>query len=158
MEEDRAPKVVKPPPKRDDKPPPSSNGPGRPKGTANRGTVANIENTITEFLNGVALAFSFQGNDVCAVVFTHRGPKVAAAWAELARQNPNVRKTLERLMQGGAWGGVAISTISLLMPIGQYYEVIPANIPIFALSREEQEHIIRIRAAKETPVTSNGTD
>jgi hypothetical protein len=138
------PEAASPPDK--DKPKGGSSGrqerkpTGRPPGRSNAGskTVIAIEEGLTDLFSGLALAAQVQGNDVAYVVLTSRGPKVAKAWAELARQNASVRRVLERMMTGGAWGGVILSSISLAMPLAQSYGVLPPGIPNpFQLTGEE---------------------
>lgn len=159
---DREPRVVTPPPpdpEPDEKPrkPPKNQkstsapgpGSGRPSGRANRTSVERIENALNDGLAGIALALQFQGNDVAAVIVSERGPKVASAWAELARQNSNVRKTLERLLQGTAWSGVAVSTAAMVMPLMQVYGAYPANVPNpFGLTPAEIAKVELIRRAR----------
>ena len=120
---------------------------GRPAGRANASSVAKIEEGLTDLFSGFALAAQFQGNDVAYVILTSRGPKVAAAWAELARQNASVRRVLERLMTGGAWGGVIVSTLSMALPLAESYG---AHVPHpFALSPEEVAHAMELRTMRD---------
>lgn len=125
---------------------------GRPPGRSNAGsrTVVAIEEGLTDLFSGLALAAQVQGNDVAYVILTSRGPKVAKAWAELARQNVSVRRVLERMMTGGAWGGVILSSVSLAMPLAQSYGVLPPGIPNpFQLSAEEWAEAAAIQTRRE---------
>lgn len=134
------------PPKREDKKPT-----GRPAGRANASSVVNIENAMNEFFAAVSMGFQFAGDDVMAVIFASRGPKVAEAWAELARINPGVRKVIEKMLTGSAWSGVAISSLSIAMPVAERYGVFPDNLPNpFALSLDEVAAVTNLRSQRLT--------
>lgn len=133
--------------KNERKPPRDKKPTGRPAGRANASSVTKIEEGLTDLFSGFALAAQFQGNDVAYVILTSRGPKVAAAWAELARQNASVRRVLERLMTGGAWGGVVVSTLSMALPLAESYG---AHVPNpFALTAEEVAQAMDLRTMRE---------
>lgn len=70
-----------------------------------------------------ALAFSAAGDQYCAEVWNARAPMVASAWFELSKQNPAVKRVLEQLVEGSAWGGVAMSTLALALPIAKHHGV-----------------------------------
>lgn len=147
---DAAPKPTAATPPAEEKPksPPRDKKPsGRPPGRANAASVGKIEEGLTDLFSGFALAAQFQGNDVAYVILTSRGPKVASAWAELARQNASVRRVLERLMTGGAWGGVVVSTLSMALPLAQSYG---AHVPNpFALTAEEVAQAMELRTMRD---------
>lgn len=155
-----------PPP--DDKPPRAKTAPktarsagqekraGRPAGGANRTTVKGIEETLNDVMSVLSMAAIAQGNIEAGVILSSRGPKVSAAWAELARVNPNVRRVLERMMKGGAWGGVIFSSLTVAIPVAHSYGVLPAGVPNpFGLSPDEVTEVMKIRAMFDGFTTEN---
>lgn len=46
---------------------------------------------------------------------------VGAAWEELARSNPRIRRFCLRLVQGGAWGGLLMAHMPLLIAVGMKF-------------------------------------
>lgn len=62
-----------------------------------------------------------------AEVTSQFGPKLAAAWCKLARENPRVEKVLVRMTEGSAWGEVAIATGGFVVAQAQAYEVVTWN-------------------------------
>lgn len=127
---------------------------GRPPGRANAASVGKIEEGLTDLFTGLALVAQAGGNDIAFVVLTSRGPKLARAWAELARQNASVRRVIERLMTGGAWGGVIMSSVSVAMPLAASYGVtLPPPLALagsmFQLTPEEYAEAMQLRTMRE---------
>lgn len=127
---DEEPTAVKPPEdaKADDDVAPKKRR-GRPPGSKNRTSYKKIEDSLNEYIGGFALVFAMAGDQHCAAVIAQGGPNLAKAWAEVARQNEGVMRVLEKMMQGGAWGGVIISTLGIALPIMEHHHLLPAGIP-----------------------------
>lgn len=102
---------------------------GRPPGSKNQTSVKKIEDALNEYIAGIAMMFALANDQHCAAVVAQGGPRLAQAWAEVAKQNPAVYRVLERMMQGGAWGGVIISTLAIALPIMEHHNVLPAGLP-----------------------------
>jgi hypothetical protein len=92
-----------------------------------------LQKKLEEFFSAPALMFSFTGDDYPAQIVAMRTPMMAEAWYELSKQNAGVKRILERLTEGGAWGMVTISSLAVVVPILQYYDVIPGNDPFAAV-------------------------
>lgn len=124
---DKAPKAVK-------VEPPSGDAPkkrGRPKGTLNQASVKKIEDGLNEMLMMPALALQAAGDGQCAWVLVGDGSpgrQMTAAWANLAKQSAPVRKALTGMIQGGAIGGVVVSTATVFLLIGAHHGVWPERI------------------------------
>ncbi len=101
--------------------PPRSAGDSRPTG----GPARDLKGKLTELFAGMALIPMAAGDHYSAHIISTRAPHLAEAWADLARQNPAVKRILEGLVQGGAWGGVALATGSVLVPILGHYGMLP---------------------------------
>jgi hypothetical protein len=50
-------------------------------------------------------------------VIAYRSRELADAWARLAQKNPTVKKVLQGLLEGGAWGEVVMVSLSVAIPI-----------------------------------------
>lgn len=98
----------------------------RPPATARAKT---IERRLEELIASFALGFAMMGDDYCANVVAHGAPHLAQAWANLAKESPAVRAVIERLLRGGAWGGVVISTLAIALPIAQHHNIYPQRMP-----------------------------
>lgn len=108
---------------------------GRPPGSISQKTVDKIEESINEFLAMPAMAFAMVGDNYCAWVLTgfyddeaHTpgpGRAWAHSWAQLAKQSPQVRKVLMKMIEGGAWGGVIASTMGVALPIALHHGALP---------------------------------
>lgn len=82
-----------------------------------------LEAKLQQMFAMPALAFSAAGDQYCAEVWNARAPMVASAWFELSKQNPAVKRILEQLVEGSAWGGVVMSTLALALPIAKHHGV-----------------------------------
>lgn len=143
------PTEVKPPDEDRDEPPRRERAsrtrdtrrPGRPPGSQ---SVKHIEDGLNQFFGGVSIVFLFSGDAYMAELFSVRGPNLAKAYANLARQNPAVKKLLERLIAGGQYGEVVFTTLSIVLPAMSHYRVIPPIPPIVPFAFEsESERMVR---------------
>lgn len=108
---------------------------GRPKGSVSQKTVDKIEDSINEFLALPALYFAAIGDMQCSWILTGEnspGRQWAASWAQLAKQSPAVRNALQKMMQGGAWGGVIASTFMVIIPIAAHHGALPERFNLMA--------------------------
>lgn len=55
--------------------------------------------------------------DDCSTIIITNAHDIAVKWDELAQKNPNVRRTLRKLLQGGAWAGVIGAHIPIALAI-----------------------------------------
>lgn len=99
--------------------------------------------------------------DSCGQIVASSAHDIAVAWDELAQKNPQVRKTLRKLTQGSAWGGVFAAHLPIAIAIMANHmpqEGIPG--PFKAMTQQHAEepeapidpepHITRQQAAKRT--------
>lgn len=57
----------------------------------------------------------------CASVLAENAENCARAWDELAKANPQVRKTLRTLTQGTAWGAVIMAHAPILIAVASHH-------------------------------------
>lgn len=132
-------------------PPPGAEEPkkkrGRPAGSIGNAKIALIENSLNELLTIPAMAFASMGDEQCAWILAgdnSPGRQWAKSMANLARQSVSVRNVLLKLNEGGAWGGVIVSTLMVGMPIAAHHGALPERFNvltafIMAQMPEEEE-------------------
>jgi hypothetical protein len=97
-------------------------GPSAPSAGGSRAPrTGQLETKLGEFFGAFSLVFAAAGDDYCAWVVASRSPQLASAWADLAKQNPAVKRVLEGLVEGSAWGGVIISSLAIALPIAKHH-------------------------------------
>lgn len=134
-----------PPPPPDDTPPHPPEGasqgtrptrPTRPasesKGTKSRTRTPDLQKRLEELFSLPALMYSWNGDTYPVAIINQRAPAMAEAWYDLANQNPAVKRVLQRITEGGAWGGVILSSAAMVLPLLQYHGMIPGADPFAA--------------------------
>lgn len=94
---------------------PRSSSPRKPSGPRATG-IATIRRRLAEALHALAGTATFVDPYIGAVI-DERADEAAAAYAKLAEENDRVRLALERLTQGGIYGGAVFVTLAILAPI-----------------------------------------
>lgn len=95
---------------------------GGPAAAANRPPRSgSLEAKLGELFGSFSLIFAASGDQYCAEIVALRSPALAQSWAELARQNASVKRVLESLVEGSAWGGVIFSTLGIAIPIAKHH-------------------------------------
>jgi hypothetical protein len=77
-----------------------------------------LKTRTEEFIGSIALGvsvFDFQDG----AIIMESAEEMAEAWSNLADQNPRVKATMERVLTGGAWGGVIMTHGSVIVRIAQ---------------------------------------
>lgn len=108
--------------------PPKVSAPPRAK--APRAT--SLEYRLTEFLGMASIPFALQGDMYCAHILATRTPELAKNLSALADENPGIKRVLNKMMEGSAWGGVALSVVAIVVPIAQHHQLLPGGDPFAA--------------------------
>lgn len=107
----------------------------KPKATRARADAKmptrDLEKRLTEFFQSFSLVFLMSGDQHCATVIAEGAEPVAHAWTNLAKESPGVRKALNRMMTGSAWGEVVMASMAVVIPIAQHHSSFIPEIPIF---------------------------
>lgn len=104
----------------------ASSGTGGTGGTgARKRPTPKLQKQLEEFLGTPALIYGAVGDEYGAWIIANRTPAMAEAWYELAQQNAGVRRVLENLVEGSAWGGVILSSLSVVLPLLVHHGVVP---------------------------------
>lgn len=120
---------------------------GRPRGS---GTVdQRLTDGFTELLESLAVPFAIAGDFHCAGHITNGAEPLAKSWVALSKQNKTVRRFMEKLTEGSAWGGVVMATASFTIPILSHHGIWPWPDPFTAMAHAAE-------AAASTPAGANG--
>jgi hypothetical protein len=90
-----------------------------PEGPKKTPQFKKLEDSLNEFLGLIPMTIAMTGDQELAVVVAARTPAMAEAWIDLAMRNNGVKRVLDKLVEGSAWGGVIISTTAVALPIAQ---------------------------------------
>lgn len=72
-------------------------------------------------------------NEADGLAIIQGTPRLANSLNELAKQNPAVRKNIERLLAGSAWSGVLASVGAIALPIMANHNLLPVELPNFMM-------------------------
>lgn len=111
---------VTPPPERERKEPPPRPRPRGPK----------LETQLEDFFGGIGLMVAATGDTHCADVIVTQAKPLAEAYANLAKKNERVRRILEMMMEGSAWGQVITVTAATVIPIAAHHGLYPQGFPM----------------------------
>jgi hypothetical protein len=104
---------------------------GRPKGSTNRVgasmSISKIEESLaTQFTMIGTAVYAFNSYD--GTVILQGTPKLSAALANLCEKNPKVKKNIERMLAGGAYGEVIVAAAFIAIPIMANHGMMPPGI------------------------------
>lgn len=84
-----------------------------------------LKDRLEEFFGSFALGFAAIGDEYSAEIVLANAGQLAESWDRLAAENPRVRETLEKMVEGGAWSGVVMASVATLIPIAARYGALP---------------------------------
>lgn len=128
-----------------------------PKDRTNLGKVEGKLNelaaTIAMGQQGIGIAANDERMFMSGHVTAEMMPAVIHAWIELGRENKNVERALIRMAEGGAWGGVLITTTGLVFSQAQVWGAIPREVgnPFMDLPTPPSEEVKTQAAENDTP-------
>lgn len=109
--------------------PPPPPGPAAAKPVASRkGPTPQLQKSLEELFSAPAYVYAINGDQWAQDHITENAPKLAEAYYKLAQKNPAVKRTLERLTTGSAWGGVAVATGATVLPLLAHHQLLPAPV------------------------------
>lgn len=119
----------------DTAPGPGGTGPGAgaqgPSARSPRkGPTPKLQKSLEEALSAPALVYSLAGDQWAANHITNSAPTVAEAWYKLAQESPAVRRVLEKMTTGSAWGAVIFSTGGMVVPLLAHHGLLPAQVGV----------------------------
>lgn len=114
-----------------------------------------LRNDLAQYISAVSLIPMTFGDIYSAQVISTRAEYLAEAYTDLAKQNPKVRKALEAMMSGGAWGGAIVATASVLIPIAGHHGLIPAFDPWQAMMPVEAPQVPAREPQRDRTFTGN---
>lgn len=105
-------------------PAPRDRKPRQPGGTRRKSLVKPLEEFLTTTGTLVAV---LNPNDGAAIVAG--APRLAAALNNVAKDNADVYRALERMLTGSAWGGVIVAAGAIIVPIMANHNLLPFTLP-----------------------------
>lgn len=87
--------------------------------------AGSLESRLAQAFAGVSPLPAFMGDQYSAFILASRSAKFAHDLAELAKVNTKLKKMLEGMLDGGAYGGVIFSGAAMLLPIAWGYGILP---------------------------------
>lgn len=123
-----APRRQTPPPGDGTPPPPGGKKEATPPPSAAKprsGPKPQLQKSLEELFSAPAYVYSITGDEWAENHVNESAPRLAEAWYKLAQKNPAVKRTLERLTTGSAWGGVAVATGVAVLPLLAHHELLP---------------------------------
>jgi hypothetical protein len=88
-------------------------------------SIRKIHDGLVQLFTLGGLGASMFADDFSGQVVVLNAERLARAWSDLAAQNATVRKALEALLMGSAWGTAIGSTAMVAVPILARYGVLP---------------------------------
>jgi len=110
-----------------------------------------IQKKVEGSVAGIELMVRLAGDEHCADVIEGGTERFAVSLQNLADQNPKVRKAIERMLEGGAWGEVIFSGLAMVLPIVMHH------LPV-AGGEKSGGIIARLAGRSETDGTRIGED
>lgn len=115
-----------PEPETDDKPKRAPAGRKRPEpATRKPSSPVSLQAQLAELLTGIGGAVAF-ANPTDGQIIASQAEPLASALDRLAKQNPAVRRVLQSLLIGGAWGEVlSVVAFGIVLPIAMNHNALP---------------------------------
>jgi len=102
----------------------SRSGSSKPTRSSGSVDLSAIQAGLDTMFTGVAMAVGmFEPTD--GAIIAQGGPQLSSALVKVAENDPRVRKALERLMTGSAWGQVIAAAGAIVVPILAHHGVMP---------------------------------
>jgi hypothetical protein len=117
---ERARRVASSPPRAETAPKPKR---GRPPGAAK----APLQKRLQEAFGAIGIVVSVR-NEYDGTCILTGAERLSIALDNLAKQNPAVRRTLEAVLAGGAYGEVLFAVSAILLPIAANHGVLPEHV------------------------------
>lgn len=97
-------------------------------GTKSRGRSKNLTPKLEDFFTSIGtVVYAVNATDGAAIL--QGTPNLAKSLNELAKEDERVRRVLERMLTGSAYGAVFMSTAAILLPILDNHGMLPVRLP-----------------------------
>lgn len=96
--------------------------------TSNRGRKKNLTPKLEDFFTSIGtMVYALNATDGAAIL--EGTPDLARSLNNLANEDERVRRMLERMLTGSAYGGVFMATAAILLPILANHNLLPVQLP-----------------------------
>lgn len=130
-----------------------------PKDRERKATVSRLPNRkplqprLEKMFAGMGLMLA-PIDSVCGMQIVQSSGPLSEAFENLANQNPRVRKVLERLLSGGAWGEVFVASMPIIVTVLSHHKILPPAVTdMFAGSPEPEPSTNGTGEAKKVDVS-----
>lgn len=113
------------PPTEDAAPKPPTAKKERKPATTTRTT--SLEKRLTEMYVSIG-TMVIVADPTCGLAVVQAAPEIGAALDNLAKENKSVRKALEKMLQGGAWGGVIMAHFPIITTVLAHHGLLPEQV------------------------------
>lgn len=130
-------------PKASGKKPPKTSGPkSEPSGESSpwktnsegrrerSGRSLPYEVRLREFFAGLSGVAAIAGDGFTGAAIEAKSEELAYGYAKLAQADPRVKRVIQFLMEGSAWGEAIIPTVGLAIVVGWHYGMIPDQVGV----------------------------
>jgi hypothetical protein len=101
-------------------------------------SIRKIQDGLVQLFTLAGLGTSMFVDDFDGQVVVLNAERLARAWADLAQQSPTVRKALEALLMGSAWGSAIGTTAMVALPILVRHGIAPPEVLALAAGQGVQ--------------------
>jgi hypothetical protein len=95
-------------------------------------SIRKIQDGLVQLFTIAGLGTSMFVDDFDGQVIALNSERLARAWADLAAQSPAVRRALEALLTGSAWGSAIGTTAMVAIPIMVRHQIAPPEVMAMA--------------------------
>jgi len=88
--------------------------------------TTSLEKRLTELYVSLG-SLVVVADPTCGQAVIAAAPETAAALEALAKENPKVRKALEKMLAGGAWGGVLMAHFPIVVTVLAHHNMLPST-------------------------------
>lgn len=89
--------------------------------------ATSLEKRLTELYVSLG-TLVIVADPVCGTAVIQQAPETAAALDTLAKENPKVKRALEKMLAGGAWGSVVMAHFPIITTILAHHNMLPAQV------------------------------
>lgn len=90
--------------------------------------MSKLQASLEELFAAPALLYAVAGDEWAVNHVTVNAPVMAEAWVKLAQESPPVKRFLDKITTGTAWGGVIVATGGFVLPLLAHHQMLPAPI------------------------------
>ncbi len=121
--------------------------------------ASSLEKRLTEMYVSIGTMI-LVADPVCGLAVVQAAPDTAAALDTLAKENRAVKRALEKMLQGGAWGGVLMAHFPIVTTVLAHHNMLPAQAAemLHVTPKAKAKPTLRTVPTEDGQGVGNGTD